>query len=392
MAKSNEGSLYSSVNISGNKIIKMNAKGEKNFDYIYTGVSYIYDYEEYWKNMIDIYNENYLNKNLSDIDIISTLIYKNHKFNFKILEEWYDIGNINSFNIAQKKFNCDYDILHKENEAICFIENKVIKFINDKECNLNKILRGSSLYPNTPRIINKGDYFFAMDFIKGTVLSKIKNYGEVYKLLNWSYENLWINKKINEDFFNTCHQFYKIKTYNRLDELKKNNFHDYKIINGMNIGTINELLLKIDWNSLYTNEFYQFHGDFILDNIIYSDNSYKLIDWRQDFGGNIYHGDFYYDLAKLRHNIIFNHDNINNGLFKINVINENEINVDLKCNYFLIKQLEDFDKFILEKNLNLKKIKLLTSLIWLNMSPLHEYNISKFLFYFSKFNLFIENN
>jgi hypothetical protein len=342
--------------------------------------------------MIDIYNENYLNKNLSDIDIISTLIYKNHKFNFKILEEWYDIGNINSFIIAQKKFNCDYDILHKENEAICFIENKVIKFINDKECNLNKILRGSSLYPNTPRIINKGDYFFAMDFIKGTVLSKIKNYGEVYKLLNWSYENLWINKKINEDFFNTCHQFYKIKTYNRLDELKKNNFHDYKIINGMNIGTIDELLLKIDWNSLYTNEFYQFHGDFILDNIIYSDNSYKLIDWRQDFGGNIYHGDFYYDLAKLRHNIIFNHDNINNGLFKINVINENEINVDLKCNYFLIKQLEDFDKFILEKNLNLKKIKLLTSLIWLNMSPLHEYNISKFLFYFSKFNLFIENN
>jgi NDP-sugar pyrophosphorylase family protein len=392
LAKSNEGSLYSSVNISGNEIIKMNAKGEKNFDYIYTGVSYIYDYEEYWKNMIDIYNENYLNKNLSDIDIISTLIYKNHKFNFKILEEWYDIGNINSFIIAQKKFNCDYDILHKENEAICFIENKVIKFINDKECNLNKILRGSSLYPNTPRIINKGDYFFAMDFIKGTVLSKIKNYGEVYKLLNWSYENLWINKKINEDFFNTCHQFYKIKTYNRLDELKKNNFHDYKIINGMNIGTIDELLLKIDWNSLYTNEFYQFHGDFILDNIIYSDNSYKLIDWRQDFGGNIYHGDFYYDLAKLRHNIIFNHDNINNGLFKINVINENEINVDLKCNYFLIKQLEDFDKFILEKNLNLKKIKLLTSLIWLNMSPLHEYNISKFLFYFSKFNLFIENN
>ncbi len=388
LANSNEGSLYSSVNICGNEIIKMNAKGEQSFDYVYTGISYIYDYEEYWKNMTKIYNENYLNKNLSDIDIITSLISKNHKFNFKILEEWYDIGNINSFNIAQKKIICNYDILHKENEAICFMENKVIKFINNKEYNLNKILRGFSLYPNTPKIINKGEYFFAMDFIKGTVLSKIKNYGEVYKLLNWSYENLWINKKVSEDFINTCHQFYKIKTYDRLNELKKINFHDYKIINGMNIGTIDELLLKIDWNSLNTNEFYQFHGDFILDNIIYSNNSYKLIDWRQDFGGNIYHGDFYYDLAKLRHNIIFNHDNINNGLYEVNVINENEINIDLKCNYLLIKQLEDFDKFVLEKNLNLKKIKLLTSLIWLNMSPLHEYHISKFLFYFSKFNLF----
>jgi len=144
-------------------------------------------------------------------------------------------------------------------------------------------------------------------------------------------------------------QFYKIKTYDRLNELKKIDFYDYKIINGLNIGTIDDLLLNLDWNSLNTNEFYQFHGDFILNNIIYSNNSYKLIDWRQDFGGNIYHGDFYYDLAKLRHNIILNHDNINNGLFEVNVINENEINVDLKCNYLLIKQLEDFDKFVLEK-------------------------------------------
>jgi hypothetical protein len=54
-------------------------------------------------------------------------------------------------------------------------------------------------------------------------------------------------------------------------------------------------------------------------------------------GGNVSNGDIYYDLAKLRHNIIFNHDNINNGLFEVN-----EIKVDLK-------QLEDFDKFILEK-------------------------------------------
>ena len=385
VAKSNDSSFYTSVNICGNEIIKMNDKGEKVFDYVYTGISYIYDYENYWKNMIDLYDKKSSNKELGDIDVISSLILTNHKFNFKLLNEWFDIGNINSFNIALKKFHCDYDILHKDNEAICFMDTKVIKFINNKDCNLNKISRGSSLYPLTPMIVNKGDYFFAMELIKGTILSKIKNYGEIYKLLNWSYENLWINKDINPNHIETCHQFYKIKTYERL---KGVNFNDYDIINGLSMGTIDELLLKIDWNSLNTDEFYQYHGDFILDNIIYSNNSYKLLDWRQDFGGNISHGDMYYDLAKLRHNIIFNHDNINNGLFEINEEN-NEIKVDLKCNYLLLKQLEDFDKFILEKNLNLKKIKILTSIIWLNMSPLHEYHISKFLYYFGKFNLFI---
>ena len=378
------------MNICGNEIKKINAKGEKDFDYVYSGISYINDYEDYWKSLMKIYNQDFINKNLSDIDVIGSLIAKNHKFHFKILEEWYDIGNINSYNIALKKFKCDYEILHKDNEAICFMETKVIKFANDKICNLNKIRRGRFLSPLTPVILNKGENFFAMELIKGTILSKFKKSGEIYKLLNWSYDNLWKHKKISLDYIETCHQFYKEKTYKRLNDIKKSNFYDYEIINGMNIGSIEELLSKIDWNSLNTSEFYQYHGDFILDNIIrIDDNSYKLLDWRQDFGGNITHGDLYYDLAKLRHNIIFNHDNINRGLFEIYIEN-NELFVDLKCNYLLIQQLEDFDKFIYEKNLNLKKIKILTALIWLNMSPLHEYHISKFLFYFSKFNLFKE--
>lgn len=389
LAKSNDASIYSSVNICNNEIIKINSKGENNFDYIYTGVSHIKNYDEYWNDMIKLYNEQSNNINLSDIDIIRILIDKKYKFNYKILNEWYDIGNIKSLNIALNKFKCDYNILHKDNETICFMEKKVIKFINNKDNNLNKIKRGKKLYPITPKILNEGEYSFAMEKINGVVLSKIKNYGEIYKLLNWSYNNLWINKQIDNNFINICHNFYKIKTYERLNDLKKFNFKDYEIINGISIGSIYEILSKIDWDSLNTNEFYQYHGDFILDNIIYYENSYKLIDWRQDFGGNINHGDMYYDLAKLRHNIIFNHENINNNLFEINVLNNNEISIDLKCNYLLIKQLEDYDKFILEKNFNLNKIKILTSFIWLNMASLHEYHISKLLFYFSKFNLSI---
>jgi len=393
LAKSNEYLLYSSVNIYNDNIIKINLKGEDIYDFIYTGVSYIYDYKIYWNSMTLLYNQFHYNTQLSDIDVFNILI-NNNNYNLKyiIVNNWFDIGNINSYNIAIKNIKCDYDILHKNNETICFTNSKVIKFINNKEYNKNKILRGHSLFPIVPKIINEGDFFFAMELIDGLILSKIKNYGEIYKLLNWSFHNLWIDKNINNDYLNTCHLFYNIKTYERLNNLKKFNFTDFNFINGLFIGSIDELLNKIDWNSLYTNEFCKFHGDFILDNIILTNNSYKLIDWRQDFGGNIYYGDMYYDLAKLRHNIILNHNNIIDELFEI-IYDDNNIDniyVDLKCNFLLIKQLEDFDKFILEKNLNLKKIKILTSLIWLNMSPLHEYKFSKFLFYFSKFNLFKE--
>ena len=115
------------------------------------------------------------------------------------------------------------------------------------------------------------------------------------------------------------------------------------------------------------------------------------MDWRQNFGGDLYNGDKYYDLAKLRHNIIFNHENISNNLFT-KEIKDNEVIIDLKCNYTLINQLKDFDKFVLENNMDLQKIKILTAIIWLNMSPLHEYPLNEFLFYFGKYNLYLEIN
>ena len=70
---------------------------------------------------------------------------------------------------------------------------------------------------------------------------------------------------------------------------------------------------------LCNGESYQFHGDFILDNIIINNSEFTLLDWRQDFGGDLEKGDIYYDLAKLNHNLIFNHDLINKNHYLIEI-------------------------------------------------------------------------
>ena len=59
----------------------------------------------------------------------------------------------------------------------------------------------------------------------------------------------------------------------------------------------------IDFEWLSQAKQHQFHGDFILDNIIKTKNGYSLLDWRQDFSGLLRAGDMYYDLAKLNHNL-----------------------------------------------------------------------------------------
>ena len=55
-----------------------------------------------------------------------------------------------------------------------------------------------------------------------------------------------------------------------------------------------------------------------------------------------------------------------------------------------MQELNDFERFILEHNYNLYKVKLLTALIWLNMAPLYDdQKFSNFLFYLGKYNLFL---
>ena len=88
----------------------------------------------------------------------------------------------------------------------------------------------------------------------------------------------------------------------------------------------------------------------------------------------------------MLHSIYFNHSNVSKKLFTISEEKDNVL-IDIKCNFIHINQISDFKKFVKENNFNYKKIKILTSLIWINMSPLHEYPLSNFLFNFGKFNL-----
>ena len=160
------------------------------------------------------------------------------------------------------------------------------------------------------------------------------------------------------------------------------------MINGYNVPPVIEMLKEIDLNWLCTDIPYKFHGDYILDNIILEDNSnFKLIDWRQDFGGEINRGDIYYDLAKLNHNLLFNHEIVNQGHYKLETI-KNKTRCDIFRSDILTNCREKLHSFIKNNGFDLKKVKLLTAIIWLNMSPLHGPKLGRFLYYLGKINLY----
>jgi CTP:phosphocholine cytidylyltransferase-like protein len=369
---------YVSIDVERESVTAVHMKGG-NGRYSYVGVSHIENYAEFWTAMESMEPSH----SLSDTHGLRAMVDNGIFMSYAIVD-FYDTGNIGSYAKTKKAFPSTHSVLEKNDESLCFFPDRVIKFCASQSTNEKRVER-SKYIAGAPRILGCTAHFMMMEYVKGIVASECSTYGEVKNLLEWAKNSLWVDPRVNAEFRNTCTAFYKEKTLARVKEIKT---IDKPIVNGLHVGDIHTLLARVEFPYLTTDTFYRFHGDFILDNVIKTSEGFTLIDWRHEFGDQVTHGDMYYDLAKLRHNIIFNHKNITNGLFEVH---EGEVVVvDLKCNYLLMRQLEEFDAYVVREGLDLNKVKLLMSLIWLNMAPLYTGRLQMFLFFFAKFNLFLQ--
>ena len=207
-------------------------------------------------------------------------------------------------------------------------------------------------------------------------------------LLTWARDTLWI-KKEDESYRQNALAFYKDKTLKRVDKfLNKYNIEDEPdVINGIEVPSIKDMIHEIEFDYLIGKNPTGFHGDFILDNILIDEKKFTLIDWRQDFNGSIDAGDMNYDLAKLNHNLILSHQILANNLFTIECKEEITCDVHVKKSHL---ECQDYLKqFCYNSGIRYEDIQILTSLIWINMAPLHEHPLDMFLYYFGKYNLFL---
>jgi len=384
--KSENNSQYVSFDINEMIVSRIHDKGQLNSDLTYIGLAGIFHYNEFFDSLQSQYNANPENSQLSDCAAIK-ILNKAHAFKFKKFDKWLDIGNTDSLKKAKEYFKDDFEILEKPEESIfLFKDDCVIKFFSDTNICINRVIRASHLEPLTPKITAYSNNFYKYDFIPGEILSRVVNDKIFTNLLDWIQSNLWKKQDFNVNFKQLCYDFYYSKTLSRIDKYLNDGLDKEIKINGLLVPPAKELLEQIDMDWLCNSEPYQFHGDMILDNILIKDGKFTLIDWRQDFGGHLHCGDMYYDLGKLNHNLVFNHDIVNKNYFTI------EIKEDIECDILRSNILSDcqkiLQKFIAKNKLDQKKVNVMSSLIWINMAPLHVYPLDQFLFNFGKYNLF----
>ena len=352
----------------------------------YTGVGFVHDFKKF-KKLIKNYKINE-----GELSYFKSL--NPNKINYKFIKGWFDIGSKETKENAEKFFSNNKSIPPKYDQGIFFKKNKVYKFFTNESVVKKRYDRSKILKPHVPNLLKKTKYFYVYNFKSGIIFSRIKNKKKEFpKLLAWLKNIFW--KKVNlreieeKDFKVKCNSFYYEKSLSRINYMyEKNNISDQvELINNIKVPKISTMFEKINWREISQGIPVNFHGDLHFENIIKNNNTITLLDWREDFSMIKNYGDIYYDFAKINHGLIIDHKVIKNSKFDIKIEKKN-----IKIKYFQSNDNKDcqkiFFKFLRENNFSVKKVKVLTALIFLNIAGLHHYPYSFFLYFLGKMMLF----
>ncbi len=356
----------------------------------YIGLAGIADYVPFWQAMetggaqaIDS-GEAYGLRSLIDLGIEA------HPFT------WFDTGNLEALEQARVAYQepRSPNILEKANEAIWFVDNQVIKFAEDESFIANRVRRVAEIRGFVPDVSGVTAHMYRYPKVEGRVLSEVVTLPLLEKLLE-QCKMFWKATRLGGDdhqqFRTRCLKFYKHKTLERVDLFYRNfqRQDGLESINGVAMPTLSELLQQLDWGWLSDGLPSRFHGDFHFENILWSEANqrFTFLDWRQDFGGSLTVGDVYYDLAKLLHGLIINHELIAENHYWIKW-ERNSIEYDFHRKQVLVECERQFESWLAANGYDVAKVRTLTVLIYLNIAPLHHYPYSLLLFALGKTLLF----
>jgi len=380
IAPVHETEQYCTVKIKNNLVTQIDDKIKTDNKFAFIGLAGIYDYRQFFLALEQ--NQELRNNELQMVEGFNGLLER------KLVPvgfTWFDTGSYvnyietnKHFSGGEKKFD-----FSKGDEFLYFVNDRVIKFFADKTIAEKRYYRAtralSGLCPEIEKL--KGN-FYSYRMVPGQTMYNMLSVNLLAEFLSWSKTHLWrrleLTPEQKKDFSKACHDFYYTKTKKRLEMFheKTDTTEEPRCINGLNTPSALELLERVDWDHIADGIPANFHGDLQFDNILVKrdpgpgEHKFLLLDWRHDFGGQMDIGDLYYDLAKLYGGMIMSYPLIKEGMFFCDMNADN-----VYYHYFLksdvVEAREYYEHFLISEGFDLGKIKILTSLIFLNMAPLH---------------------
>ena len=271
---------------------------------------------------------------------------------------------------------------------------KSYQYSDDTSFIRNRVKRALSLREFVPNVTSSSEHMYVYNKAPGATLSSAINPPLFSKFLDFC-SSFWEPSPLSDqeqiDFTTQCNHFYYHKTLKRVKLFFDT--HDFDdepgTINGDFVPALSNLLSNVNWELLANGYPGRFHGDFHFENILWDSQLAKfiLLDWRQDFAGNTINGDIYYDLAKLLHGFIVSHDMVSGNHFSVSRINTDFEYSFLRKNILVECESVFYDWCVLN-GFDVSKVKILCSLVFLNIAALHHSPYDLFLFALGKHSLY----
>ena len=368
---------YSTAKLdSKNNVTAFVNKNPDGFENGFIGIASIFDYDVFWTE---------LENNIQHGEIVSAFDTPTAYPALKGKQlQWHDMGNLDDLERAKQYYKDNPISLYKETGEITYnVNEKFLKFFADSAMVDKKTERALALQGLVPPTFERRGNFYSYKWIPGqTAYLSPKRW-------NLFLHRLDSNIKESETFnnFEAIRDFYINKTGKRVEMFSSkygvNYLEDTFTINGRECKPLSKHLQVIEDHLKDSPLYVNFHGDLQFDNIICAeDGNDYYIDWRDSFAELTQGGDIYYDLSKLYGGLLMNYNSAKDD--KMISVEEtgNTVTLDSNLESELVQFRYQYESWIKERGYDFEYMKLITSLIFLSMSPLHSDKFNKFAFFY----------
>lgn len=338
-----------------------------------------------------------LNNCMTEISDALNIYQKRQNIAVQMTSDWLDFGHISSIVKASHEL---FSVREFNNLKVDSIRGTITKTSRNKQ-KLSDELYWYQHLPDelkifVPRILKaketKTTFSLEMELFGYPSLSEIFVHGEnSFEDMTYMLDKLFKIQKTFLKYTTEANQselaaIYRQKTIARVAELFETETlrpileQDYLLINGKTFRNYNLLIddLKSEIERLiaYNGKFSITHGDYCFSNILFDTMNYtfKLIDPRGRFLSRTIYGDARYDIAKLRHSAVGLYDFIILGFYNLLQKNNSEFEFTILADENVLALESYFDKLVLRYGFSTHQIKVIESLLFLTMIPLHKEN------------------
>lgn len=346
---------YTGVTLSEGRVTCIYRKGEPGGQYAYIGLAEIHDTDDFWASLGKKFP-------CSDIEGLYGLdpLYADSY-------TWMDTGDEELWRGSAH--------LRKPGQDLYFRDSRVIKFFADPKQVRDRVARAEVLAGLVPEVVESNDYFFAYEWVNGMPLSP----ADTVQFLNWCERNLWEPREATHAA-KRARYFYARKTKHRLKRLFAGEAVRDRAytVNGVPCPRAWEMVDRLGDSFFDNTRMVRWHGDLHPTNVLRTGEGYTLLDWRADYAGLLEAGDQYYDLAKLHHGLLVDHEWLDDLWVDVQ---GNEAEIDFVVPYQNLRALSVLERWVRARGLSVGRVRTIAALVCLNSSPLHHYPYNQFLYF-----------